>query len=110
MKQKQIWLADLNPVKGQEQKGKRPVLIISGNAMNDHLGIVIACPLTTQVKKFAGCLVLQPEKDNGLKNKSEVLTFQIRTIDKDRLIHQIGTITDQQLEVVISGLNDILRY
>jgi mRNA interferase MazF len=110
MKQRDIWLADLNPVKGQEQRGKRPVVIISGNAMNEHLGILIICPLTTSIKKFAGCLVLQPNKTNGLQNESEVLTFQIRTIDKKRLVQKIGAITDKQLSVIIKGLNDILHY
>jgi mRNA interferase MazF len=54
MKQREIWVVDLNPVKGSEQKGIRPVVVISGNAMNDHLNIAIVCPLTTQIKNYAG--------------------------------------------------------
>ncbi len=49
MRQRGIWLADLNPVKGKEQFGIRPVFIIIGNAMNDHLGNAIVCPLTTKI-------------------------------------------------------------
>jgi len=45
MKQGEIWMADLNPVVGSEQQGIRPVVIISGNAMNNNLGISIVCPL-----------------------------------------------------------------
>jgi mRNA interferase MazF len=59
MKQREIWRADLNPVKGSEQKGIRPVVIISGNAMNDNLGICIICCLSLKIKNYAGCLVLK---------------------------------------------------
>jgi mRNA interferase MazF len=47
MKQREIWLVDLNPVKGSEQRGIRPVVIVSGNAMNDNLQICIVCPLSS---------------------------------------------------------------
>ena len=80
MKQREIWVADLNPVKGKEQKGRRPIVVISGNAMNDNLDVLIVCPLTSVVKNFKGCLVLKPDQKNNLEKTSEVLTFQIRTI------------------------------
>lgn len=110
MKQREIWLADLNPVKGKEQKGMRPVVVISGNAMNDHLDIIIACPLTSNVKKFAGCIVLEPDEMNQLDKQSEILTFQIRTITKARLIKKIGKISELQLATIKDGLMDILTY
>lgn len=44
MLNREIWLADLDPTEGFEQAGKRPVLIISGNAMNSKSGLVIICP------------------------------------------------------------------
>lgn len=51
MFQKDIYWADLNPTKGKEQKGKRPVVIISGNTMNKNLGIFIICPNTHHIKR-----------------------------------------------------------
>jgi len=54
MKQKDIYLADLNPTKKNEQSGIRPVVIISGDTMNDNLGIVIVCPLTSSIKNYTG--------------------------------------------------------
>lgn len=110
MKQREIWISDLNPVKGSEQKGIRPVVIVSGNAMNDHLGICIACPLSSAIKNYAGCLVLKHDTINGLDQDSEVITFQIRTVSKERLVRKIGEITGDQLDLVIKGLNEILRY
>lgn len=110
MKQREIWLVDLNPVKGSKQKGFRPVVIVSGNAMNDNLPICIVCPLSSKIKGYKGCLVLKKDDVNGLDSDSEVITFQIRTVSSERLIRKIGTITNKQLEIIRSGLNDILTY
>lgn len=110
MKQREIWMADLNPVKGREQKGIRPVVIISGNAMNDNLGICIVCPLSTRIKNYAGCIVLRKNAVNGLTHDSEVITFQVRTISKDRLISKTGEITTAQLNELITGLYEVLKY
>lgn len=78
--------------------------------MNDHMGICIVCPLTSKVKKYAGCLVLEPDSKNNLSQRSEILTFQIRTIIKTRLINRIGTITAEQLATIKTGLQEILTY
>ena len=110
MKQAEIWYANLNPTKGSEQAGHRPVLIISGNMLNKHLNIVIVCPLTTKIKNYKGNLVIAPTKQNGLSRTSEILTFHIRSISKDRLLKKIGAIADNELSQIKLGLNDILRY
>jgi mRNA interferase MazF len=52
MRQGEIWYADLNPVKGSEQAGFRPVVILSGNLLNENLPIVIVAPLTTKIKNY----------------------------------------------------------
>ncbi len=110
MKQGEIWLADLNPVQGSEQQGIRPVVIISGNAMNDNLGVSIVCPLTTLIKNYAGCFVVSKDTLNGLEQDSEVITFQIRTISHSRLSGKTGRITTAQLNLIKKGLGEILTY
>lgn len=110
MKQGELWMVNLNPVKGREQAGERPVLIISGNLLNENTDIVIACPLTTKLKRYHGNLILKPSKENGLDKTSEVLTWQVRSISKKRLIKKLGSIADQDLQKVHSTLNDLLRY
>ncbi len=110
MKQREIWYANLNPGKGSEQQGFRPVVIISGNMLNQYLQIVIACPLTTKLKNYKGNIVLEPNSDNGLSEKSEIMVFQIRSISKVRLINKIGAISEKQLGELKLGLDDILRY
>lgn len=103
-------MADLNPVKGSEQKGVRPIVIISGNAMNDNLGIYIICPFSSKIKHYAGCMVLKKDTTNNLDMDSEIITFQIRTIAKERLIRKIGEITKDQLTLIKTGLTEILNY
>ena len=110
MKQTEIWYADLNPVRGGEQAGYHPVLIISGNMLNEYLEIVIVCPLTTKIKNYKGNLVLTPTKQNGLDSTSEILTFHIRSISKNRLIKKVGKIEEEELAQIKIGLNEILRY
>lgn len=110
MKQAEIWYADLNPTQGSEQSGHRPVLILSGNMLNEHLKIVIVCPLTTKIKNYKGNLVIAPTLKNGLVSKSEILTFHIRSVSKDRLIKKVGVISDDELAHIKNGLDDILRY
>jgi len=110
MKQGDIWYVNLNPVKGSEQAGYRPVVIISGNLLNQHLQIVIACPLTTSIKNYKGNIILEPGSENGLKVRSEILLFHIRSISKERFVKQVGKIQKEELNELIINLNDILRY
>lgn len=110
MKQAEIWIADLNPTKGSEQAGYRPVVIISGNLLNTYLPVTIICPLSTKIKNYKGNIVLTPNNKNGLEKTSEVLVFQIRSVSKERLINKIGQISSEELHQIKSGLNDLLRY
>ena len=110
MKQGEIWYANLNPSKGSEQAGLRPVVILSGNLLNQYLNIVIVIPLTTKVKNYKGNPVLNPTKLNGLKAQSEMLVFHIRSLSKDRLTNRLGIVEPAQLQLSMKTLNDILKY
>ena len=110
MKQNEIWYANLDPIEGREQRGVRPVVIVSGNNLNDHSDLKIVCPLSSQVKNYAGTLLLKRDSTNKLTRDSEVLVFQIRTIDQSRLIKKIGEITEEQMQRIHFYLNEILTY
>ena len=110
IRQGEIWQADLNPVKGSEQAGFRPVVVLSGNLLNQHLAIAIVVPLTTKIKNYKGNPILKPSQTNGLKNKSEMLVFHIRSVSKDRLMRKVGMINPDELAQVTKTLNDILKY
>jgi len=110
MKQAEIWNVNLNPVKGSEQAGFRPVVILSGNLANEFLRTVIVCPLTTKIKEYKGNPILNPDIKNGLKEKSEVLVFHIRSISKDRFVNKLGEVTPEVMEQMKKTLGDILKY
>lgn len=108
MKQGEIWYVDLNPTKVSEQAGFRPTVIISGNLMNTYLPVVICCPLTSKIKNYKGNLILEPNKTNNLELPSEILTFHIRSISKERFVRKLGQLTKDELGIIMEGLNDIL--
>lgn len=110
MKQGEIWNVKLNPSRGSEQAGYRPVIIISGNLMNQYLPVVIVIPLTTKIKEYKGNPILKPDPKNGLREISEALIFQIRSVSKDRLKKKLGNVDREVIEQAIKTLNDILRY
>lgn len=110
MKQAELWYTDLNPVVGSEQAGWRTVVIVSGNLANTYLNTVICCPLTSKIKNYKGNVILEPGKENKLKTRSEILTFHIRSISKERLVKKIGEISKEQLAAVKKGLDEIWRY
>jgi len=110
IKQGEIWYANLNPIKGSEQAGHRPVVVVSGNMLNNLINTVIVFPITNRIKNYTGNLVLTPNEQNGLAETSEVLIFHIRSLSKERLTRSIGMITKEDLAHLKKGLDDILRY
>ncbi len=110
MKQGELWYANLNPVVGSEQAGMRPLLIISGNLLNTYLNVVICCPLTTKIKNYKGNVILNPNNENNLAETSEVLTFHIRSVSKDRFVKKIGKVSRDELRLVKKCLDEILTY
>lgn len=110
MKQRDIYLANLNPAKGSEQAGTRPVVIISGETMNVNLPVRIVCPLSSRAKGYPACVPVLKSKRTGLKVDSEIITFQIRTISTNRLKKKMGTISSEELQQVFRGLADVFRH
>ena len=110
MLQGEIWDVYFDPTKGSEQAGRRPAVILSGNMANTYLKVVIVCPLTTSIKNYKGNVVLKPNAENGLKVDSEILTFHIRSVSKERFATKIGNISSDELDQIKICLNDILRF
>lgn len=101
-----VW-ENLDPTLGHEQAGKRPVLVLSENVFNDRSGTVIAVALTSQ-KPSAGFPLTLELSDPKLPKRSWVKISQIRTLSTQRLGNKIGKASDQELEAVIEGLNEII--
>jgi mRNA interferase MazF len=103
----EIRWADLNPARGNEQSGLRPVLVLSHDIFNERSGTVIAIALTSQPPKAGFPLTLQIESA-ALPKKSWVKISQIRTLSVERIGNKIGKISAGELIRVIEGLNEII--
>ena len=103
-----VFMADLNPVIGSEQQGRRPVLVISDETTNTIMPVVTVLPFTTLKKgrKIYPNEVLLKKGIAGLDSDSIVLAHQIRTISKQRLILCMGDVSDTALQ---SPINDAVR-
>lgn len=108
-RQKDIFSAFLDPVIGSEQGGYRPIVIISGDFMNNNSSLRIICPITSTIRNYPGSITLSPTDTNGIKNVSEILVSQVKTLSGERLKKKLGKITDEQLEQIFFELNDVLR-
>ena len=94
-----VFLAALNPVRGSEQSGRRPVLIVSRDEINQVLPVVKTAPLTSRKaeRRVYPNEALIPRGTAGLQVDSIALCYQIRTIDKRRLERQLGEVTDVRI-------------
>jgi len=95
-----IFLASLDPIKGSEQAGRRPVLVISRERINQLLPVVNVVPLTSRKSTSRVVYpneVLLPSGVAGLRVDSIALCYQIRTLDKSRLEHDWGALDDVNL-------------
>ena len=99
--------ADLNPVRGREQAGLRPVLILSQDIFNERSGTVIAVALTSQPQKAGFPLTLEL-RTVKLDKRSWVKISQIRTLSVERIGKIIGRVSPEEIEQVIDGLNEII--
>jgi mRNA interferase MazF len=103
----EIWWADLDPVKGREQAGTRPVLVISHDVFNQRSGTVIALAITSREPSAGFPLTLAITSTN-LPKQSWVKIGQIRTLSTERLSKKLGGISPEELNQVIAGLNEIV--
>jgi mRNA interferase MazF len=103
----EIRWADLNPARGHEQAGLRPVLILSHDVFNERSGTVIATAITSQPQRAGFPLTLELKTGN-LPKQSWVKISQIRTLSVDRIGKLVGRASQEELAQIIEGLNEII--
>ncbi len=99
--------ADLNPTRGREQSGLRPVLILSHDVFNERSGTVIAVAVTSQPQRAGYPLTLELQS-KSLPKRSWVKISQIRTLAVERIGKRLGRATPEELAQVIEGLDEII--
>ncbi len=97
-----VWGVDLNPVKGSEQSGYRPVLVVSPDEMNKWLNTVIVAPMTTTLRGWPTRIEIRHKGKKG-----EVALDQLRTLDKARLVKPMGELSAKYQEPVLAKLAEM---
>jgi mRNA interferase MazF len=103
----EVFWADLNPARGHEQGGLRPVVVISEDVFNARSGTVIAMAVTSQPQRAGFPLTLELTSIK-LPKRSWVKISQIRTLSVQRLGKKIGHVSAEELDRLIEGLNEIV--
>jgi mRNA interferase MazF len=103
----QVRWADLNPARGHEQAGLRPVLVLSHDVFNERSQTVIVIALTSQ-QQHAGFPLTLEIKTGDLPKKSWAKISQIRILSTDRIGNLIGTLSPEEITQIIEGLNEII--
>jgi mRNA interferase MazF len=99
--------AELNPVRGHEQAGTRPVLILSHDVFNERSGTVIAMAMTSQEPRAGFPLTLEC-KAPGLGKRSWIKISQVRTLSVERIGKKLARASEEEMARVIEGLNEII--
>ena len=102
-----IHWADPDPVRGHEQAGTRPVLVLSHDVFNERSGTIIAVAITSKEQKASFPLTCELKTPVQSK-KAWVKISQIRTLSSDRIGKRIGKVSAEQLADIVEGLNEIV--
>jgi len=97
----------VDPTRGHEQAGQRPVLILSHDVFNQRSGTVIAVALTSQEPQAGFPLILKTEA-TGLPKQSWIKISQIRTLAVERIGRRLGAASPEEIARVVDGLNEII--
>ena len=105
MKRGDVYLADLSPVRGSEQGGIRPVVIIQNNTGNKYSPTVIVAAITGRINKAKIPTHVEIDKrKHKLDKDSVILLEQIRTVDKHRLKEKLTFLSDEKMKEVDNAL------
>jgi mRNA interferase MazF len=105
----EVWLAHLDPVRGHEQAGTRPILVISDDLFNrGPAGLVIALPITSRLRPIPSHVRIIPPQ-GGLAVESAALCEAVRSLSKERLLKRLGIVSGGTLEMIEDRLRILLR-
>ena len=105
MKRGEVWMASLDPVRGSEQAGTRPVIVLQADSLNSFLRTAVVVPCTSNLRwaEFPHCVRLAAG-EGGLTNESAVLSHQLRVIDATRLVRCMGALSQTAMRKIETAL------
>ena len=104
-----IHWVELPAVNGREQRGRRPAVVLQDDDYGGNLPVVLVVPLTTAraAMRFAGTTLIRPTAENGLRQASVALMFQLRAIDRGRIQERIETVSAEVLNAMFEELGKL---
>lgn len=104
----ELWMADIEPITGHEQGGKRPCLVFSDDVLNHGPSeLVVVLPVTSKNREIPLRVPVEPP-EGGLKTTSYVMPEMIRSISVRRLVHRLGAISPAKMRLVESHVRAVL--
>lgn len=103
----EIRWADLSVGRGHEQRGRRPVLVLSHDVFNERSGTIIAMAITSQPQRAGFPLTLEI-KQESLPKRSWVKISQVRTLATERIGKRIARLSPEELGQILEGLGEII--
>ena len=105
----EVWMINLNPIKGHEQAGIRPALIVSVDLFNHGpAGLLVVIPITSREKKIPFHFEVSPP-EGGLTSKSYIKCEDIRSVSKDRLLSPKGKVTSDTMAAIEDRIRILLN-
>jgi mRNA interferase MazF len=105
----EVWLADLNPTRGHEQAGRRPVLVVSEDLFNrGPAGLVIVLPMTSTVRNLPTHVPVSPP-EGGVKHRTSIVCDSVRSVSVERLAVRWGAVDRPTMAAVEDRLRILLR-
>jgi mRNA interferase MazF len=104
-----IHWVDLPAANGREQRGRRPAVVLQDDDYGGNLPVVLVVPLTTAraAMRFAGTTLIRATAENGLRQASVALVFQLRAIDRGRIQERIGAVSAEVLNAMFEELGKL---
>ena len=109
MRQREIWLVNLDPTIGSEIRKTRPCVIVGDDAIG-ILPLKLVAPITDLKERYhqvPWMVILTPDAVNNLAKPSALDLFQVRCLSEERLVRKVGEITLQELSQVQGALKTV---
>jgi mRNA interferase MazF len=100
----EVFLVDLDPTRGSEIQKTRPCVVVSPDELNAHLRTVIVAPLTTGGQSYPFRVACRFASKSG-----QVVTDQLRTVDRERLVRHLGRLSSQSFDRVLAVLQEMFE-
>jgi mRNA interferase MazF len=100
----EVHLVGLDPTRGREMKKTRPCVVVSPDELNSHLQTVIVAPLTSAGRPYPFRVPCHFERAPG-----SIVLDQLRTVDRERLLRRVGTLSAPTLERALSVLREMFE-